>query len=102
MRDNNHSPRRGILSLSVSIDRFGLGGLIDNRRTIAAPFRGVFLSAVVQIHGAMRPFMGVPCGNPSGLLFPVRQSANPHGLAHPLAGVREDRQTDNRSRSHER
>ena len=87
---------------SDSIIRLGLGSLKLTRRTIAAPSRGVFLSAVVPSHGAMRPFMGVPCGTPSGVLFPCRQSANPHGLAHLLAEVCRDRQSNTRSLSHER
>ena len=31
--------------------------------------------------------MGAPYGTPQGVLFPCKQSANPYGVAHPLAGV---------------
>lgn len=66
-----------------------LGGLKFRRRTIAAPLRGVFLLAVVPTHGVIASAFctGAPRGNPSGLLFPSEQSANPRGAAHLLAGV---------------
>ena len=72
-----------------SIARLGLGGLISQRRTIAAPLRGVFLLVVVPTHGVIASAIctGAPRGNPSGLLFPLTQSANPRGAAHLLAGV---------------
>lgn len=68
--------------------RFGLGGLIFNRRILASlQSRGVFLLAGFHLHGVVRSsFMGKPCGTPSGVLFPVEQSANPHGFAHHLGG----------------
>lgn len=71
-----------------SIARLGLGGLKSVRRTIAAPLRGVFLLAVVPAHGVIASAFctGAPRGNPSGLLFPNRQSANPRGVAHHLGG----------------
>ena len=31
--------------------------------------------------------MGAPCGTPQGVLFPCKQSANPHGVTRPLAGA---------------
>ena len=66
-----------------------LGGSFGKpRRTIAAPLRGVFLLAVVPTHGVIASAFctGAPRGNPSGLLFPVEQSANPRGVAHHLGG----------------
>ena len=66
-----------------------LGGLhCENRRLIAAPTRGVFLLAVNRTHGVSLPktLTGAPYGNPKGLLFPVLQSANLYGVAHPLGG----------------
>jgi hypothetical protein len=59
------------------------------RRMTAAPRfvrRGVFLLAV-RFHGLIAPFMGVPCGKPSGLPFPKTRSVNPHGIARPLTGA---------------
>ena len=59
------------------------------RRMTAAPRfvrRGVFLLAVC-FHGLIAPFMGVPCGKPSGLPFPIARSVNPHGVARPMTGV---------------
>lgn len=80
---------RAMMPKPCSIARLGLGGLKFNRRTIAAPLRGVFLLAVVPTHGVIASAFctGAPRGNPSGLLFPVEQSANPRGAAHLLAGV---------------
>ncbi len=59
------------------------------RRMTAAPRfvrRGVFLLAVC-FHGLIAPFMGVPCGKPSGLPFPIARSVNPHGAARPMTGA---------------
>lgn len=80
---------RAMMPEPCSIARLGLGGLILERRTIAAPIRGVFLLAVVSTHGVIASAFctGAPRGNPSGLLFPFEQSANPRGAAHLLAGV---------------
>lgn len=80
---------RAMMPKPCSIARFGLGGLKFRRRTIAAPLRGVFLLAVVPTHGVIASAIctGAPRGNPSGLLFPSEQSANPRGAAHLLAGV---------------
>ena len=65
-----------------------------SRRMTAAPsrVRDTAFSFVVRTHGliapALRQFCGLmPCGNPSGLPCPRERSANPHGVAHPLAGV---------------
>ncbi len=79
---------RAMMPKPCSIARLGLGGLKFNRRTIAAPLRGVFLLAVVPTHGVIASAFctGAPRGNPSGLLFPVEQSANPRGVAHHLGG----------------
>ena len=79
---------RGNMPVPRSITRLGLGGLRFYRRTIAAPLRGVFLLALVQTHGVIASAFctGAPRGNPSGLLFPVEQSANPRGVAHHLGG----------------
>lgn len=80
---------RAMMPKPCSIARLGLGGLKSVRRTIAAPLRGVFLLAVVrESHGviAFAFCTGAPRGNPSGLLFPNRQSANPRGVAHHLGG----------------
>lgn len=80
---------RGNMPVPCSIARLGLGGLRLDRRTIAAPLRGVFLwSVVCKSHGviASRFCTGAPRGNPSGLLFPIEQSANPRGVAHHLGG----------------
>lgn len=80
---------RAMMPKPCSIARLGLGGLKFRRRTIAAPLRGVFLLAVVPTHGVIASAIctGAPRGNPSGLLFPSEQSANPRGAAHLLAGV---------------
>lgn len=66
-----------------------LGGLhCQHRRLIAAPLRGVFLLVVSRTHGVSLPktLTGAPYGNPKGLLFPMLQSANLYGVAHPLGG----------------
>lgn len=78
-----------MMAKPCSITRLGLGGLKFCRRTIAAPLRGVFLWSIVPTHGVIASAFrtGAPRGNPSGLLFPVEQSANPRGAAHLLAGV---------------
>ena len=84
-----HAYGRGNMPVPCSIARLGLGGLKLDRRTIAAPLRGVFLwSVVCKSHGviASRFCTGAPRGNPSGLLFPIEQSANPRGVAHHLGG----------------
>lgn len=80
---------RAMMPKPCSIARLGLGGLKLVRRTIAAPIRGVFLWAVVSTRGVIASAFctGAPRGNPSGLLFPYEQSANPRGAAHLLAGV---------------
>lgn len=80
---------RAMMTKPCAIARLGLGGLKLVRRTIAAPIRGVFLWAVVSTRGVIASAFctGAPRGNPSGLLFPYEQSANPRGAAHLLAGV---------------
>ena len=79
----------GIISATSPKTGRRLGGLhCENRRLIAAPTRGVFLLAVNRTHGVSLPktLTGAPYGNPKGLLFPVLQSANLYGVAHPLGG----------------
>ncbi len=80
---------RAMMTRPCSIARLGLGGLTLERRTIAALLRGVFLWSIVPTHGVIASAFctGAPRGNPSGLLFPFEQSANPRGAAHLLAGV---------------
>ena len=80
---------RAMMAKPCSIARLGLGGLKSVRRTIAAPLRGVFLWSIVPTHGVIASAFctGAPRGNPSGLLFPNRQSANPRGVAHHLGGL---------------
>lgn len=63
------------------------------RRMTAAPsrVRDTAFSFVVRTHGLIAPalyrFCGLmPCGNPPGLPCPIARSANPHGVALPLAG----------------
>lgn len=63
------------------------------RRMTAAPsrVRDTAFSFVVRTHGLIAPalyrFCGLmPCGNSSELPCPVARSANPHGVALPLAG----------------
>lgn len=93
----NKTIRHGLHSASGYVNIFStsrktgrrLGGLhCENRRLIAAPLRGVFLLAVSRTHGVSLPktLTGAPYGNPKGLLFPVLQSANLYGVAHPLGG----------------
>ena len=81
-------PARAIMPLPCSITGCRRSGLKLERRTIAAPLRGVFLLAVVPTHGVIASAfcMGAPRGNPSGLLFPFEQSANPRGVARPRSG----------------
>lgn len=79
----------GIISATSRKTGRRLGGLhCQHRRLIAAPTRGVFLLVVSRIHGVSLPktLTGTPYGNPKGLLFPVLQSANLYGVAHPLGG----------------
>lgn len=79
---------RAMMTKPCSIARLGLGGLSSQRRTIAAPLRGVFLWSIVPTHGVIASAFctGAPRGNPFGLLFPLTQSANPRGAAHHLGG----------------
>ena len=73
----------------------GLGSsLLHLRRTTAVPRAfapTAFSFGGVRSHGLVAPAEYLqdcgltPCGNPSGLLFPKVQSANPHGAAHLLA-----------------
>lgn len=81
-------PDRAMMAKPCAIARLGLGGLEFSRRTIAAPLRGVFLWSIVPTHGVIASAFrtGAPRGNPSGLLFPTEQSANPRGVAHLLGG----------------
>ncbi len=73
--------------------RCELGGLHSQRRMTAAPAHDrdvAFLFDGIRTHGLIAPalyrFCGLmPCGNPSGLPFPLTRSANPHGVAHLLA-----------------
>ena len=79
----------GIISATSRKTGRRLGGLhYQHRRLIAAPLRGVFLLAVNRTHGVSLPktLTGTPYGNPQGLLFPMLQSANLYGVAHPLGG----------------
>lgn len=81
---------RGMMPVPRSITGCRRRGLKLGRRTIAAPLRGVFLMAVVcRTYGVIASAFctGAPCGTPSGVLFPIEQSANPHGVAHPRRGV---------------
>lgn len=74
-------------------ERSGL--LHSYRRMTAAPSRvrdTAFSFGGFLTHGLIAPalyrFCGLmPCGNSSELPCPVARSANPHGVAHPLAGV---------------
>lgn len=81
---------RGMMPKPRAIAGCRRRGLKLGRRTIAAPLRGVFLMAVVcRTYGVIASAFctGEPCGTPSGVLFPIEQSANPHGVAHPRRGV---------------
>lgn len=69
--------------------------LYSYRRMTAAPSCAqdvAFSFGVVRTHGLIAPALRLvcglmPCGNPSGLPLPVARSANPHGVAHLMAGV---------------
>lgn len=68
-----------------------LGGLLINqhRRLFATPFVAFSLLAFNRTHGVSLPktLTGAPYGNAFyALLFPVLQSANLYGVAHPLGG----------------
>ena len=66
-----------------------LGGLhYQHRRLIAMPFMAFSFCAIDRTHGVSLPktLTGAPYGNPQGLLFPMLQSANLYGVAHPLGG----------------
>lgn len=66
-----------------------LGGLhYQHRRLIAMPFMAFSFCAIDRTHGVSLPktLTGTPYGNPQGLLFPMLQSANLYGVAHPLGG----------------
>lgn len=69
-----------------------LGSLLhSSRRMTAAPF-AAFSFGGVRTHGLIAPALRsvcglMPCGKPSGLPLPTTRSANPHGVAHLLAGV---------------
>ena len=75
----------GILHPFGAFTECKLGGLPLTGERIAAPTRGVFLFGLS--FDAVHPLTGAPCGHPSGWLFPVKQSANLRGVAHPLGGV---------------
>ena len=80
---------RAMMPNPCSIARLGLGGVSLLAGTPRQTRNGVFLLAVVrESHGviAFAFCTGAPRGNPSGLLFPNRQSANPRGVAHHLGG----------------
>ena len=83
------STSRGKMPLPRSMTGCRFSSLKLGRRTIAAPLRGVFLMAVVPTYGviALSFCTGAPRGTPSGVLFPIEQSANPRGAVHLLAGV---------------
>ena len=81
----NAAAKGGILPLLGAFTECKLGGLPLTGERIAAPTRGVFLFGLS--FDAVHPLTGAPCGHPSGWLFPVRQSANLRGVAHPLGGV---------------
>ena len=81
----NAAAKGGILPLLGAFTEGNLGGLQLTGERIAAPIRGVFLFGLS--FDAVHPLTGAPCGHPSGWLFPVKQSANLRGVAHPLGGV---------------
>lgn len=81
----NAAAKGGILPLLGAFTEGNLGGLQLTGERIAAPTRGVFLFGLS--FDAVHPLTGAPCGHPSGWLFPVKQSANLRGVAHPLGGV---------------
>ena len=80
-----------ILSRTSSITGNNLGGLLlQRRRLIATPFVAFSFCAVNRAHGvrASNCFDGhADWETLKGLLFPVLQSANLIGVAHPLGGV---------------
>ena len=68
-----------------------LGGLlIQHRRLIAMPFMAFSFCAINRTHGVCASicFDGHAVWESlTGLLFPMLQSANLYGVAHPLGGV---------------
>lgn len=73
----------------IGNDERGFSSPLYVRRAFAAPSHGVFFFGESLTRGVNAPlsFMGEPCGRLSSLPFPYMRSANPHGAAHPLAGV---------------
>lgn len=81
----------GNICLSAIRSGCRLGGLLINqhRRLFATPFVAFSLLAFNRTHGVSLPktLTGAPYGNAFyALLFPVLQSANLYGVAHPLGG----------------
>lgn len=81
----------GYATISISGTKTArrLGGLhYQHRRLIAMPFMAFSFCAIDRTHGVSLPktLTGAPYGNPQGLLFPMLQSANLYGVAHPLGG----------------
>lgn len=79
----------GIISATSRKTGRRLGGLhYQHRRLIAMPFMAFSFCAIDRTHGVSLPktLTGAPYGNPQGLLFPMLQSANLYGVAHPLGG----------------
>ena len=79
----------GIISATSRKTGRRLGGLhYQHRRLIAMPFMAFSFCAIDRTHGVSLPktLTGTPYGNPQGLLFPMLQSANLYGVAHPLGG----------------
>lgn len=79
----------GIISATSRKTGRRLGGLhCQHRRLIAMPFMAFSFCAIDRTHGVSLPktLTGTPYGNPQGLLFPMLQSANLYGVAHPLGG----------------
>lgn len=79
----------GIISATSRKTGRRLGGLhYQHRRLIAMPFMAFSFCAIDRTHGVSLPktLTGAPYGNPFGLLFPMLQSANLYGVAHPLGG----------------
>ena len=79
----------GIISTTSRKTGRRLGGLhYQHRRLIAMPFMAFSFCAIDRTHGVSLPktLTGAPYGNPQGLLFPMLQSANLYGVAHPLGG----------------
>lgn len=81
----NAAANGGILPSFGAFTECKLGGLPLTGERIAAPTRGVFLFGLS--FGVVHPLTGAPRGHSSEWLFPVRQSANLRGVAHPLGGV---------------